>query len=122
MKHFIFYDASGNIPGNGVTPDDTIPENALECTEEQYSNIGSYRVYWEQGTAVLANIDSAILIENQLAIDRASANAEIQQQIDALERGQARAVREATLGMDGAIDRLKTLDAKIATLRAQFIK
>lgn len=53
---------------------------------------------------------------------KASTNADIQAQIDALEKGQHRAIREATIGTLGAIDRLKALDAKIAALRAQFVK
>jgi hypothetical protein len=46
----------------------------------------------------------------------------IQSQIDSLEKGQARAVREATLGIDGAMDRLKALNLKIRSLAEGFVK
>lgn len=42
-------------------------------------------------------------------------------QILALEAGQARAVREAALGLAGAQDRLIALDAQIAAIRAQMM-
>jgi hypothetical protein len=46
----------------------------------------------------------------------------IQLQIDVLEKGQARAVREAAIGTEGAIDRLKTLDQKIRLLAGGIVK
>ncbi|WP_295755986.1 hypothetical protein [Undibacterium sp.] len=49
-------------------------------------------------------------------------NAAIQAQIDVLEKGQARAVREAALGIDGAVDRLKALDLKIRAMAGGFVK
>lgn len=41
--------------------------------------------------------------------------------IAALESKQGRALREAALGMAGAVNRLKTLDTQIAALRAKLV-
>ncbi len=46
--------------------------------------------------------------------------AEIKTQIAALESTQHRAVREATLGVTGALAKLQDLDAKITALRVQL--
>jgi hypothetical protein len=47
-----------------------------------------------------------------------AANRETLVKIATLEAGQHRTIREATLGVAGGMDRLKVIDAKIATLRA----
>lgn len=54
------------------------------------------------------------------AAAKATANAAIQAQIVALESTQGRAIREAAIGMAGAVDRLKALDASIAALRVKL--
>lgn len=51
----------------------------------------------------------------------AEQNAPILTQIAALENNQARAVREATLNLAGASDRLTTLNNKIVALRTQLV-
>lgn len=49
---------------------------------------------------------------------KAQLNAPIFAQIAALESNQARPLREAALGVSGAVDRIKALDYKIAALRS----
>lgn len=49
-----------------------------------------------------------------------SARQEVLGRIVRLEASQARAVREATLGQAGAVERLRMIDAQIATLREQL--
>lgn len=56
------------------------------------------------------------------AADVISPNVGIFAQISALELGQSRAIREAAIGIAGAQDRLKALDAKIVDLRKQLVK
>lgn len=63
---------------------------------------------------------------NEIAAIHAASNAELmraelRQQIISLESGQARAVREAAIGLAGAQARLVALDAQIAAIRAQMM-
>jgi hypothetical protein len=44
-----------------------------------------------------------------------------QAQTASLEASQARAVREALLGMSGGLERLKAIDAQIAALRSRLV-
>ncbi|PUA19569.1 hypothetical protein [Glaciimonas sp. PCH181] len=68
---------------------------------------------------LIGPVPTPVLTADQI---KATTNAAIQVQINELESGQNRAVREATIGAAGAVDRLKALDAKIAVLRSQFIQ
>ena len=52
----------------------------------------------------------------------ADRKAEVLGQIAMIEAGQQRAVREAIIGLPGAADRLKAIDAKISALRDSLLK
>lgn len=100
----------------------TWPADAVEITADEHAALlagqsAGKRITDANGRPALSEPPAPTAAEL-----KAKANAAIQAQIDALERGQARAVREATIGAGGAIDRLKSLDSQIAALRAQFIK
>lgn len=47
-------------------------------------------------------------------------NASIKAEIDLIERGQARLIREQMLGIDGSLDRLTELNSSILVLRAKL--
>lgn len=73
--------------------------------------------YVSAGALVAAPAPTAA---QQIEADKTSSNTAIQAQIIALESTQGRAVREAAIGMAGAVDRLNALDASIASLRAKL--
>lgn len=97
MMHYVFHDAAGNITGNGVTPDGTVPEGAIECSEEQHNNLDKYKVDLSQATPVIIERDAIELGELQLASDRARALRDIRAQrspmLDALAGIAGRAAR-----------------------------
>lgn len=100
----------------------TMPADAKPITDAQWQSALDGQ---SQGKVIQADADGlpvAVTVAPTADQIKVTTNAAIQAQIDALEKGQNRAVREATIGMLGAVDRLKALDAKIATLRAQFVK
>ena len=91
----------------GVT---RISDNALVPLDPENSDYVEY-LDWEAQGNVAEPADPPTIAEQ---------NADIESQIHTLERGQSRAVREAAIGIAGAVDRLKTLDAKIVNLRSQL--
>ena len=68
-------------------------------------------------------ITAAEVIETEVLEPKTTAqlNAQIKAQIAELERGQGRAMREATLGLPGAADRLTALNNDVAALRTKLV-
>ena len=96
---------------------ETIPADSVEITDEEHRSLvdghmaGKLIASDPSGNPIL--IDPPALTADQV---KAQANAQIIEQIKALEAGSQRALREALLGIGN--DRLKSIDARIATLRA----
>lgn len=64
--------------------------------------------------------DHADLVAHRAKQKAASINSKIKAQIAELEMKQGRALREAALGMAGAVARLTTIESDIIALRAQM--
>jgi hypothetical protein len=82
-----------------------IPTNTANFDYQQY-------LHWVE----LGNAASAAT-----PLTAAEQNAPILTQIAQLEAGQARAVREATLNVPGALDRLASLNSTISDLRKKLV-
>lgn len=62
-----------------------------------------------------------LVLERPAADIRAATNAPIQKKIEAIEARQQRAVREAALGVPGAVARLQATENQIAALRSMLV-
>jgi hypothetical protein len=67
------------------------------------------------------NAETRIWQLNVMAQEKRNASAAARIRIAQLEASQHRAVREAALNLEGAIERLKAIDAEIAELRKQLL-
>lgn len=108
---------------NDANPNCLIPMDAVEITEDEYAALLTGQSAGQRITTDANGrpelTDPPVPTADELKVQ---ANATIQAQIDVLEKGQARAVREAALNIDGAVDRLKALDLKIRALAGGFVK
>jgi hypothetical protein len=108
---------------NDANPDCLIPIDAVEITENEHAVLLAGQSAGQRITADVNGRPELTAPHAPTADEqKAQANVAIQAQIDVLEKNQARAVREAALGIDGAVDRLKALDQKIRALAGGFIK
>lgn len=80
-------------------------------TRDQYQYVVNGALSATPAPLTAAQISSA---------EKLVANATLKQQIVTLENGQSRAVREAALGIAGAVARLQVLDAQIISLRGKL--
>jgi hypothetical protein len=119
----IFYSKSTNGFYADEIHGDKMPADVVEITDKQHAEL---LVGQSAGKRIATDKNgSPILIDQPIPTaqeSKAQTNAAIQLQIDTFEKNQARAVREAALGIDGALDRLKVLDQKIRTLAEGFVK
>lgn len=58
-QKFLILDADGNVKGTGSTPDGTIPQSAVACTEEQAAAWHELRVVGGQ----IVQLDGAVMLD-----------------------------------------------------------
>jgi hypothetical protein len=106
-----------------LNPDCLIPIDAVEISDSDHAALLAGQSSGKRITADVNGrpelIDPPAPTADEI---KAQNNAAIQLQINNLEKGQARAVREAALNIEGAVDRLKALDQKIRALAGGFVK
>lgn len=63
MFNYLHYDKiTGNITGQGCTPDDTIPSGCLPCTPEQAQNWQQYSIDVSTGTPSIVDAPASVLL------------------------------------------------------------
>lgn len=114
MKHWSFYDpATGLLTGRQFTgPEDMLEYNtpAGHATIEGHHDRRKKRV----------DLASGELVDHELPPSEVERKRDLLRAIAALELQQHRALREAVLGIEGGLERLRTLEGQIAQARAQL--